>query len=144
MLIISRMNSLVIINVTDQCGVNALNMTAITTPIYLSTPNYPQHYPPSVDCIWTFFTDEGAQEPGGGGTYAISIFDLETEWWDNLMIGLGQTVGDSVVFKRSLWHTPKTVLVDVDGGMWIRFLANDANQFRGFLVQVDRKPFTGR
>ena len=106
-------------------------------PIYLSSPHYPQNYATNLDCFYIFAENTP-------GTYIVTVIDLETEFWDDLMIGHGYDFGEkSMDVKLSLWYFPKTILVP-DPVMWIRFLSNHAVTFRGFLLEIERTSKSGK
>ena len=72
-------------------------------PLYLSSPHYPQNYATNLDCFYIF----AEKTPG---TYIVTVIDLETEFWDDLMIGHGYDIGEkSMDVKLSLWYFPKTI-----------------------------------
>lgn len=60
------------------------------------------------------------------------------------MVGYGTTVStESQGVRISVWYFPKTIVVE-EMDMWVRFAANDAVQFSGFLVEVERKHKQGK
>lgn len=124
------------IEFSDPHGTQVTNMTGVGS-IYLTTPNYPLNYPSNTDCVWIF-------EENSLGTYVIYIIDLETEYWDSLMMGHGYDVGrDSQDVMLSLWYYPKTIVME-ERVIWIRFLSNHAVTFRGFLLEIERTETKGK
>ncbi|XP_072045820.1 uncharacterized protein [Amphiura filiformis] len=116
------------------CGSIITNLT-YNGPVYLSSPSYPAKYPPNVDCTWTFVEDTP-------GTFVITMLDLQTESWDFLMIGKGYNISiDDFQLRLFLWHFPRTIIVD-EMVMWVWFLSNHAVQYRGFVLEVERRNTT--
>ncbi len=71
------------------------------------------------------------------------MLDLQTESWDFLMFGKGYNVSmDNFSLRLFLWHFPRTIIVDEDV-MWVWFLTNHAVQYRGFVLEIERRNTTG-
>ena len=122
--------------IIDSCDVEIGNLTN-DGKIYLSSPLYPQNYPTNIDCFYIF----SETIPG---TYVITVVDVETEFWDKLMIGHSYDIGeDTMDVELSLWFFPKTILVP-DLVMWVRFTSNHAVTFRGFLLEIERTTDAGK
>ena len=123
-------NKTITFSITDTCDDVITNMTNRGS-VYLTSPSYPSNYAANKECTW-LVTDETP------GTYYVTLFDLETEYWDPLMIGHGYDVSyENRDVWVSLWYWPTTFVIE-DLVMWVRFLSNHAVTFRGFLMEIER------
>ncbi len=104
--------------------------------IYLSSPHYPKNYPSNVNCVWYFIESTP-------GTFVITVIDLQSEWFDSLIIGRGRNISDDFGVRLSLWYYPKTILIE-EMAIWVNFASNHAVTFRGFLIEIERKGSNGK
>ena len=134
---------------TEECSSTATSPQNVTLerPIHLNSPNFPYHYPPNLQCVWTLRSTEGR-------SFAIRFLSFNTHQQnsDYLTIIAGSDYMDTVVgtdsgahepaqassVQLSFWISPGVVAMVEGSSMSLTFQSDALGSSTGFELQIER------
>ncbi|XP_038067010.1 uncharacterized protein LOC119737019 isoform X2 [Patiria miniata] len=120
------------------CGNRSISLPAVFDYVTLSSPNHPNPYPNSADCVWIVTAPQDS--------YMVIKFlslDIET-CCDTLSIGEGNDVEDRTSIHKQLYgNTLPMLMVIPSSVVWLRFQSDYETQKQGFQAEVQALENTG-
>ncbi len=107
--------------------------------VSLSSPGFPNRYPPNQRCLYYFNSPDQA-------SYSIVIEHLilvdslgnGVQSRDTFMIGIGSVIGQNSIFKATRYVAPGTALFVRQKQLWMVFQSDYVYHQKGFRLRVGR------
>ena len=117
---------------TDSCDREVNDIIVVSNITYLTSPNHPNYYEPSTQCMWLFTASDNM------ATFVITYLHLLLYGSDYLSIGsTHDMLANNTVTKKD-WVNPPTTVIVQHHRIWIQFESNDDSiVISGFFVQIE-------
>ena len=120
-----------VFTVTDTCHQVPVDIP-VSDVTYLTSPNYPDFYEPSTECVWFFIASDNTD------TFVVIFLHFEQRGSDYLSIGsTHDMLPNNTVSKKGYWYAPNRVMVH-HHRMWIQFESNNNTYVDlGFFIKIE-------
>ena len=118
---------------------------SIGDSVNVSSPNFPNRYPPNQECIWFF-------NARNSGSYFIVIKEMllvhhlgnGVRNHDSFIIGRGNILGEEELFQVPRFVAPDTAILAGYEQLWMVFRSDFVYHQKGFQIIVSRVSLNGK